>query len=141
MTTTGCIMLTGMSGAGKSGVIAALRRQGKAAEDIDATVWFAYNEHAYQRWHDECLRRCPGDYTAQSLVVSGGAENQCPVSAQCDHIVLLSALPAVIYRRLTERTNIPPYGKRPTELAEVMASKEEIEPLLRRCAAAPLRHS
>jgi shikimate kinase len=50
-----------------------------------------------------------------------------------DHIVLLSAPADVMVERLTSRTNNP-YGKHPLEIAESLAYKESVEPLLRRIA-------
>ncbi len=127
------IMLTGMSGTGKSSVIDALRQRGIAAVDMDEPGWSTFNEHGHQLWHEERLQRWLDAHAGQALVVSGCAENQRQFYAQFDHIVLLSAPAAVIRRRLAERSNNP-YGKRPDELAEVMANRKEIEPLLRRRA-------
>ncbi len=124
------ILLTGMSGTGKSSVIDALRQRGVAAVDMDEPGWSAGNELGHQIWDEERLQCWLDDHAGQALVVSGCAENQRRFYTLFDHIVLLSAPTAVIRRRLTERTNNP-YGKSPAELAEVMANLKEIEPLLR----------
>jgi hypothetical protein len=50
-----------------------------------------------------------------------------------DHIVLLSAPAAVIVERLASRTTNP-YGKRPEEVARVLALIQTIEPKLRQVA-------
>lgn len=127
------ILLTGMSGTGKSSVIAALRERGISALDMDEPGWSALDERGHQLWYEERLQRWLDEHTGQALVVSGCAENQQRFYPQFDHIVLLSAPAALIRRRLAERSNNP-YGKQPAELAEVMANLVEIEPLLRRCA-------
>lgn len=127
------ILLTGMSGTGKSSVIDALRQRGVAAVDMDEPGWSTCNELGHQLWHEERLQHWLDEHAGQTLAVGGCAENQRRFYPQFDHIVLLSSPSAVIRRRLAERTNNP-YGKRPAEQAEVMANLKKIEPLLRRRA-------
>ena len=67
------------------------------------------------------------------LFFSGCSPNQGAFYPQLDHILLLTAPPAVIVARLATRTTNP-YGKRPAEVARVLALQQTIEPLPRRSA-------
>jgi shikimate kinase len=127
------ILLTGMSGTGKSTLIAALAARGYAAVDMDEPGWSEHTADGDWVWREdrvqEFLARAEGD----ALFVGGCATNQVRFYPQLDAIVLLSAPASVLIERLATRTNNP-YGKRPDELAEVLGYLETVEPLLRRGA-------
>jgi hypothetical protein len=96
------VLLTGMSGTGKSTVIEELAARGYirqilSTEDVDL------------------------------IFLSGCAPNQVRFYPQFDHIILLTAAAPVITARLTTRTNNP-YGKQPAELARVLHLQQTIEP-------------
>src|SRR5262249_53297193 len=78
---------------------------------------------------DELLSTEDGDV----LFVSGCAPNQGTFYPRFDHIILLTAPARVIVEGLATRTTNP-YGKRPEELARVLALQQTVEPLLRRGA-------
>ncbi len=127
------VLLTGVSGVGKSSVIEELRRRGFRAIDMDEPGWSSHDESGHQRWNEGRLRAELAAMGNEALFVSGCAESQVTFYPQFTHVVLLSAPAGVIRQRLARRPNNP-YGKRPEELAEVMKSLTEIEPLLRRRA-------
>jgi shikimate kinase len=127
------VLLTGMSGTGKSSVIAELKRRGFAAIDMDEPGWSVRDAEGHQRWREERLREVLAAEHAGPVFVSGCAENQVKFYPQFSHIVLMSAPADVIKERLASRTDNP-YGQRPDELAEVLHHLAWVEPLLRRSA-------
>jgi broad-specificity NMP kinase len=132
-TTMRRVLLTGMSGTGKSSVIAELKRRGFAAIDMDEPAWSVRDAEGHQLWCEERLREVLAAEHAGPVFVSGCAENQVKFYPQFSHIVLMSAPADVIKERLASRTDNH-YGKRPDELAEVLHHLEWVEPLLRRSA-------
>jgi shikimate kinase len=130
------VLLTGMSGTGKSTVIAELAARGYKAIDTDYGNWHEWVTVAGEPdwvWREDRIRDLLATEDAEVLFVSGTASNQGQFYRQFDHVVLLSAPTPVIVDRLTTRTNNP-YGKHPDELARVLGHIESVEPLLRRGA-------
>ena len=70
---------------------------------------------------------------AGMLFVSGCASNMGPFLGRFHHVVLLRAPALVMLARLASRTDNP-YGKRPEEVAAVLANLREVEPRLRAVA-------
>ena len=141
------ILLTGMSGTGKSTVIAALAAlaaRGYKAVDADSDAyseWVATSTDDTETvepgrdwvWREDRIQALLAAEDADVLFLAGSAANMRRFLPQFDHIVLLSAPAAVIIERLRTRTNNP-YGKHPGEAARVLRLIETIEPLLRRAA-------
>jgi shikimate kinase len=124
------VLLTGMSGTGKSALVAELRRRGYPAHDADD----GFSEpRADGRWGwridlvAELLARAP-DHV---LFFAGCSEEQAELPF--DYRVLLTAPRSVLVQRLRTRANNA-YGRDDRELAQVLADLEEVEPLLRRSA-------
>jgi shikimate kinase len=131
------VLLTGMSGTGKSSVIAALAARGYKAIDTDYGEWHEWVNVAGEAdwvWREDRIRDLLATEDADVLFVSGTASNQGRFYPQFDHVVLLSAPTPLIVERLAARTNNP-YGKHPDELAQVLGYIETVEPLLRSGAA------
>ena len=139
------VLLTGMSGTGKSAVLSELRARGFKTVDTDYGGWSELVDvpantdqpgppHAKEwLWSEERMARLLSTEDADVLFVSGAARNQTKFYGQFDHVVLLTAPLPMITERLASRTNNP-YGKDPAELAEVLGLKETVEPALRRKA-------
>jgi shikimate kinase len=140
------VLLTGMSGTGKSALIGALAARGFKAVDLDTDEWSEWVDVPDDPdpvrpgqdwvWRADRVRRllAAEDGDAAVLFVSGCASNQGQFRARFDHVVLLSAPARVLVERLATRTTNP-YGKRPDELARVLRLQQTIEPLLRRGAS------
>jgi shikimate kinase len=125
------VLVTGMSGAGKSTILEELRRRGLLAVDTDDPGW----ELPDGTWDESRMGRLLARH--QDVVVSGTVENQVHFYDPFEHIVLLSAPLAMLMQRLRDRTNNP-YGRSSAERAETGRYVETVEPLLRRGATVEL---
>jgi dephospho-CoA kinase len=141
------VLLTGMSGTGKSTVIAELADRGYKAVDADCdefSEWAAVTDGPAVPgssvepdrdwvWREDRIHDLLSAEDAPLLFLSGCAANMGPFLPRFDHVILLSAPAAVIIERLSTRTTNT-YGKRPEEVARVLDLIETVEPLLRRAA-------
>lgn len=141
------VLLTGMSGVGKSTVINELAARGYKAVDADCdefSEWVAVSDNLSAPgspvepdrdwvWRADRIQDLLSTEETDVLFLSGCAQNMGQFLPQFDHVVLLSAPAAVIVARLGARTNNA-YGKQPTEVARVLDLRETVEPLLRRVA-------
>ena len=141
------ILVTGMSGTGKSTVIGALAACGYKAVDADCDEFSEWAESTGDAgalaspvevgrdwvWREARIQALLSTEDTDLLFLSGCAENMGKFLPQFDHVVLLSAPADVIVERLRTRTyNL--YGKRPDEVARVLGLVETVEPLLRRAS-------
>lgn len=126
------ILLTGMSGTGKSSVVQELVERGYKAVDTDDGLCDVQPD-GRQLWREDAVRQLLATEDADVLFLAGCEENQGTFHPQFDHIVLLSAPLETMVERLQTRTNNP-YGKSPLELRRFLEDVETVEPLLRRVA-------
>ena len=125
------VLVTGMSGAGKSTVLDELRRRGHMAVDTDYGGWELPDGTLDEQRMQQLLASNP------DVIVSGTVENQHRFDDHFEHVVLLSAPLHVLVERVTTRTNNP-YGKTPEQQAEIARYVDTVEPLLRRGATLEL---
>ena len=139
------VLLTGMSGTGKSTVIEELAARGYKAIDTDYDGYSHLVNVSDDEltgigpgqdwvWREDRIQELLDAEDAGVLFISGTSPNQGAFYPRFDHIVLLTAPGEVMVERLTKRTNNP-HGKRPEEIERVLQLKDEIEPLLRRGAS------
>ncbi|HYV79333.1 MAG TPA: AAA family ATPase [Streptosporangiaceae bacterium] len=126
------VLLTGMSGTGKSSVVRELAARGFNAVDSD-DGWSEPLPDGRQRWREDAIEVLLATEDTDVLFVAGCEENQARFHAQFDHIILLSAPLEVVMGRLAGRTSNP-YGKTPEELSRIVDDVAAVEPLLRRVA-------
>jgi shikimate kinase len=138
------VLITGMSGTGKSTLIKELTARGYRAVDADEgglseLVTVPDDEPTGLDpgqdwvWREDRIQDLLSADDADVLFLSGCSPNQGTFYPQFDHVVLLTAPPHLLVERLATRTTNP-YGKRPEEAARVLSLQQTIEPLLRRGA-------
>ncbi|MDB5044194.1 MAG: shikimate kinase [Deinococcus sp.] len=129
------ILITGMSGTGKSSVIEALAARGFAAIDTDSDEWCEWqNEDELTPpdwiWRADRIAELLSAPREVALFVSGCKSNQGEFYPYFDQIVLLSAPLEVMLERIAARTNNP-YGKTEAERELIVQHLTWVEPLLR----------
>lgn len=138
------VLVTGMSGTGKSTVINKLTESGYHAVDTDydglshmVTVpddeLTGLGQGQDWVWREDRIQQLLSADDADLLFLAGCAPNQGKFYPQFDLVILLTAPAEVIAQRLATRTTNP-YGKQPGQLARALRLKQAIEPLLRRGA-------
>jgi dephospho-CoA kinase len=138
------VLITGMSGTGKSGVIQELAARGYRAHDLDTAEWSEWidtdpldvltpgpgKDWVWREDRVRALLSQPGDGT---LFIGGCAENMGQLFPWIDAVILLSAPVATIMERL--RTRSPgSYGSAAEERRRVNDLISTIQPLLRKSA-------
>ncbi|HEY8028182.1 MAG TPA: AAA family ATPase [Gaiellaceae bacterium] len=131
------VLLTGMSGTGKSSVVRELVARGYKAVDTD-DGWCELQPDGLQLWREDAIEALLAAEDADVLFVAGCEENQVKFQPRFDCIVLLSAPIETLMDRVATRTNNS-YGKSPEELRRFIDDVETVEPLLRRVATHEVR--
>lgn len=131
------VLITGMSGAGKSSVIEALAARGYKAIDTDWNLEWERDAGAEWLWREDRISQLLDTEDADVLFVSACVSNQGTFCKRFDHVILLSAPESVTIERLANRSDNP-YGKRSEEVAEVLSYKKTVEPRLRASATSEI---
>ena len=125
------VLVTGMSGVGKSTALAALAQRGCDVVDTDEPGWTDWSEEedGYV-WREERIAELLERDRDVTLYVSGTVSNQGRFYPSFDAVVLLSAPVDVLLARITTRTTNE-YGKSAEQRALILQHVSEVEPLLR----------
>ena len=125
------ILLTGMSGTGKSAALAELEKRGFAVVDTDYGGWTEWsNAEGGYVWREDRMRELLAREQGPTLYISGTVSNQGRFYRQFDAVVLLSAPAEVLLRRIATRSTND-YGKSSGDRGLIMRQLVEVEPILR----------
>ena len=126
------VLITGMSGTGKSTVLKELAMLGHRVVDTDIGGWIVEEQNsngAEPVWDLDRIRALLGTHLAGWLFVAGCVANQSLMYDRFDRIVLLSAPLDVVLARVQSRAN--PFGSTAADRARIAADLTAFEPLLR----------
>lgn len=125
------VLITGMSGTGKSALVAELRRRDHVAYDADEDGYIELRPDGRWEWRVDEVAALLARSDLPVLFLAGCSVEQARFAF--DLKVLLTVPEAVLTERLrTRATNS--YGRGTGELDQVRADLRAIEPLLRRSA-------
>ncbi len=131
------VLVTGMSGTGKSSALQMLGEKGHRVVDTDTDQWSEWITEPDRSqdwiWREKDITSLLTNHRHGHLFVAGCKNNQGKFYRLFDHIALLSAPAEVLLARIATRTGNP-YGKQPAERALILRHLAEVEPLLRATA-------
>ncbi len=126
------MLVTGMSGSGKSTVLAELKRRGHRVIDSDDPGWIVETQTAggpEPVWDLDQIEALIDGHRTGWLFIAGCVANQAAVYQRFDAVVLLSAPVDIILDRVANRTN--PFGSVPEDRTKIANDLAAFEPLLR----------
>ena len=136
------VLVTGMSGTGKSAALAELARRGHRVVDTD---YGGYAEEvpsagpggAEQLWREDRIEELLDTCGDGVLFLAGCVANQGRFYPRFDAVVLLTAPADVILERVARRDS-DSFGKRDADRARILDDLANVEPLLRAGATAQI---
>jgi len=136
------VLVTGMSGTGKSAALAELARRGHQVVDTD---YGEYSEEVpssdaggwEQLWREDRIEALLNGHDRGVLFISGSVSNQGKFYPRFDAVVLLTAPANVILERVASRESNA-FGKRDAERDRILYDLATVEPLLRAGATAEI---
>jgi shikimate kinase len=135
------VLVTGMSGTGKSSVLRVLAARGHRVVDTDTDEWSEWavddNGEPDWIWREDAIAELLAGHDGGHLFVAGCRTNQGRFYDRFDQVVLLSAPAETLLARIDGRSDNP-YGKSAGERELVLRHLEQVEPLLRATATAEL---
>jgi dephospho-CoA kinase len=130
------VLVTGMSGTGKSAALVELARRGHRVCDTDYGDWV--DEDGRERlWREDRIETLLDQHDEGVLFVSGCVQNQGSFYLRFDAVVLLSAPTEVLLERVAGRESND-YGKTDAERDFILEDLAAVEPLLRAGATAEI---
>lgn len=134
------LLVTGMSGTGKSTVLNLLEQRGYRVVDTDFGGWIEDNPlpggtSVEPLWREDRIDALIAEHelSGEPLFIAGTVRNQVKFYPRFDEVVLFSVPLEVMLERIAGR-NTNPFGKIAEERDRIVADTTEIEPLLRSSA-------
>lgn len=131
------ILITGMSGTGKSTVLAELSRRGYEAVETEGSEWstLVRDDDGSEDWllRVDAVVGLLDRPRERALFLAATTSNQGAIYPLLDEVVLLSAPADVILERVARRTSNP-YGSTGGQRALILEHLATVEPLLRASA-------
>jgi dephospho-CoA kinase len=129
------VLVTGMSGTGKSTALAELARRGHKVVDTDygeycQEVCLSDDGGPEQLWRDDRINALLDQHEVGVLFIAACVSNQAKYYPRFDAIVLLSAPEDVILARVASRDSND-FGKQQDERDRILGDLRQIEPRLR----------
>jgi RNase adaptor protein for sRNA GlmZ degradation len=126
------VLVTGMSGTGKSSALDELARRGHRVLDTDDPGWIVAVRTASGTeplWDLDRIGAVLDRHRSGWLFIAGCVANQRVLYDRFDAVVLLSAPVDVVLERVTDRPN--PFGSTPADRAKIAGDLAVYEPRLR----------
>ena len=123
------VLVTGMSGAGKSAVLAELERRGHEVVDTDYGDWID-RSGPEPLWRQDRIAALLDGHSGGTLFVAGCVANQGRFYPRFEAVVLLSAPTDVILERVAARESNE-FGKTDEKREKIVSDLEQFEPILR----------
>ncbi len=125
------LLVTGMSGTGKSAALAELERRGFFVAETDVAPWSEWSDEAGGYvWREDLVGELLSRERETTLYVAGTVSNQGRFYPHFDAVVLLSAPADVLLCRIESRTTND-FGKTIEERERIISDIRDVEPLLR----------
>ena len=136
------VLVTGMSGTGKTAALAELARRGHAVCDTDLGGYSvdvpSTGDGGVERlWREERIEALLDAHAGGLLFLGGCVANQGRFAARFDAVVLLSAPARVMLDRVARRADNP-FGRERAERRRILDDLATVEPLLRARASAEI---
>src|SRR5271167_2878376 len=124
------VLVTGMSGTGKSSALQLLAERGFQTVDTDTDDWSYWGTLPDGSpdwiWREDKMINLLRSHFGESLFVAGCKTNQGRFYAEFDHVALLSAPVDLLFTRIAARSDNP-YGKTSGEPELILRYVEEVE--------------
>lgn len=130
--TASAILVTGMSGVGKTSALRALAARGYNTVETDEGDWIEVVE-GEPLWREDRMTALLDRPRTAALFVQGTVANQGRLYERFDAVVLLSAPLDVMIQRVTSRP-VGQYGTSAADRIKIARDMAEVEPILRRGA-------
>ena len=123
------ILLTGMSGVGKSTVLKAMASEDTFCIDLDNSPWITSDPQSGERFILTAeLTDWMKTQRCRNIVIAGCESNQKELYPALDAVIVMIAPLEVMQKRILARDN--PFGKSDSDWQRIMRDKKQVEPLL-----------